>query len=159
MPKISLENLPEVIVSSSSSTKLISRYLKDGKLRKLASRLYTRNLTDTPELIIKRNLWPIVGAYFPGALITDRTAIENKPGSDGSIFLVASKKRDITLPGIILRPRKGISPLSSDRPFIGGLFLSSQGRAFLENMKSSRARKGSISRTLSRCKRASSCSS
>ncbi|OFW93815.1 MAG: cell filamentation protein Fic, partial [Alphaproteobacteria bacterium RIFCSPHIGHO2_12_42_13] len=61
-----------------------------------------------------------------------------------------SKKRNITLPGIILRPRKGIPPLPSDRPFIGGLFLSSQGRAFLENMKSSRARKGSISRTLSR---------
>ncbi|MBX9786872.1 MAG: hypothetical protein K2Y08_06005 [Alphaproteobacteria bacterium] len=61
MPKISLEDLPEVIVSSSSSTKIISRYLKEGKLRKLASRLYTRNLKDTPELIIKRNLWPIVG--------------------------------------------------------------------------------------------------
>lgn len=150
MPKISLENLPEVIVSSSSSTKIISRYLKEGKLRKLASRLYTRNLKDAPELIIKRNLWPIVGSYFPGALITDRTAIENKPASDGSVFLISSKKRDILLPGIVLRPRKGISPLASDRPFIGGLFLPSQGRAFLENMKLSRAHKGSISRTLSR---------
>lgn len=150
MSKISLEDLPEVIVSSSSSTKVISRYLKEGKLHKLASRLYTKNLKDSPEIIIKRNLWPIVGAYFPGGLIADRTAIENKPASDGSIFLIASKKRDIVLPGIILRPRKGPLPLPTDRPFIGGLFLSSQGRTFLENMKPSRIRKGLASRTLSR---------
>jgi fido (protein-threonine AMPylation protein) len=149
MPKISLEDLPEVFVSSSTLTKNISRYLKTGKLRRLGSRLYTKNLVDPPESIIKRNLWPIVGAYFPGDLIADRTAIENKPATDGSVFLISLKKRDIKLPGITLRPRKGHPPLPNDRPFIGGLYLSSQARAFLENMKPSRAQKGLVSRTLS----------
>jgi hypothetical protein len=50
---------------------------------------------------------------------------------------------------VTIRPRKGIPPLASDRPFIQGLFLSSLARAFLENYRPSRARKG-IARTLSR---------
>ncbi len=149
MPKLSLEDLPEVFLSNSALTKSILRYLRAGKVRKLGSRLYTKNLIDSPESIIKRNLWPIVGAYFPGGLIADRTAIENKPAIDGSIFLISPQKRNINLPGIILRPRKGHPPLPNDRSFIGGLYLSSQARAFLENMKPSRARKGSVSRTLS----------
>lgn len=150
MTSLSLTEFPEIFVSSTSHTKRISRYLKEGKIRKIASRLYTKNLIDSPEIIVKKNLWPLVGAYFPGGLIADRTALENKPATDGSIFLISSQKKDIKLPGLILRSRKGCPALATDRPFIGGLFLSSQARAFLENMKSSRGRKGGVSRTLSR---------
>ena len=50
----------------------------------------------------------------------------------------------------MLRPRRGVPPLGSDRPFIGGLYLSSVARAYLENMRPSRARGGFCSRTLSR---------
>ena len=149
MAKLSLSDCPEVFVSSSALTKTISRYTKEGKLRKLASRLYTKNLMDPPEVIVKRNLWHIVGAYFPGALIADRTAIENKPTADGFIFLVTTQKSEIKLPGITLCPRPGFPPLPSDRPFIAGLFLSSQARSFLENVKASRARQKSVGRTLS----------
>lgn len=148
VPILSLEELPEVFISGTSLTKRISRYLKEGKVRKIASRLYTKNLSDPPENIIQRNLWPIVGAYFPGGLIADRTALENKPAVDGSIFLISPQKKNIELPGLILRSRKGHPPLPTDRPFIGGLFLASQPRAFLENMKPSRGR-GCVSRTLS----------
>jgi hypothetical protein len=116
-------------------------------LRKLASRVYTRNLKDPPEQIVRRNLWPLVAAYLPGALIADRTALENRPSVDGSVFLVADHKRAIALPGAVLRPRPGHPPLESDRPFIGGLRLASPARAFLENMRPSRARDG-VARTL-----------
>ncbi|MEI8321307.1 MAG: Fic family protein [Alphaproteobacteria bacterium] len=150
MAKMSLSELPEILVSSSSLTKTISRYVKEGKLRKLASRLYTKNLKDSPEIIIKRNLWIIVGAYFPGALIADRTALENKPTVEGQVFLVALQNNEIKLPGIVLCSRKGPAALPSDRPFIGGLFLSSSARAFLENVKPSRARQQAIPRTLSK---------
>jgi hypothetical protein len=70
-------------------------------LRKLPSRIYTRNLKDPPEGIVRRNLWPLVAAYLPGAPIADRTALENRPAADGSVFLVADHKRAIALP----RPR------------------------------------------------------
>src|SRR5271165_6036147 len=147
MPDFS--SMPEVFVSNASLAAAVSREAKLGKLRKLGSRLYTRNLKDPPEKLVHRNLWPLVASYLPRALIADRTAIENRPAADGSVFLVADHKRDIALPGVTLRPRKGPRPLESDRPFLGGLRIASPARAFLENMRPSRARAG-VARTLSK---------
>ncbi|HEC90953.1 MAG TPA: Fic family protein, partial [Alphaproteobacteria bacterium] len=67
-----------------------------------------------------------------------------------SICLVSETGRDIKLPGHTLRPRRGVGPISSDRPFIAGLFLSSTARAYLKNMRHSRARSGLLARTLAR---------
>lgn len=147
MPDFS--TMPEVFVSNTGLATAVSRETKLGRLRKLGSRLYTRNLTEPPERIVQRNLWPLVAAYLPGALIADRTALENRPAADGSVFLIADHKRDIVLPGVILRPRKGPPPLESDRPFIGSLRIASPARAFLENMSPSRARDG-VARTFSK---------
>lgn len=148
MPHLSLDQLPEAFVSDTSLAPLVSKEMKRRRLRKLASRLYTKNLTDPPEIIVRCHLWPLVGAYFPGGLIADRTALENAPAADGSIFLISDKKRSVTLPGITIKPRRGIGPLKTDKSFINGLFLCSTARAYLENMKPSRARKG-LARTLS----------
>ena len=146
----SLHQMPEAFVSDKTITRQVSRMVKAGKLRKLASRLYTRNLTDRPEAVVARNLWQIVAGFFPGALIADRTALENAPASDGSVCLVADRGRDIHLPGHVLRPRRGTGPLPSDRPFLAELFLSATARAYLENMRPSRARGGLVARTLGR---------
>lgn len=145
-----LDQMPEALVSGTAISHEVSRAVKAGKLRKIASRLYTRNLTDKPEAIIRRNLWNIVAGYFPGALIADRTALENAPAEDGSVCLVAERGNDVELPGLVLRPRRGKGPLPTDRPFIAGLFLSSTARAYLENMRASRARGGTVARTLPR---------
>ena len=141
MPDFS--HMPEVFVSNAGLAAAVSREVKHGTLRKLAARIYTRNLKDPPELIVRRNLWPLVAVCLPGALLADRTALENRPAPDGSIFLIADHKRDIVLPGVTLRPRKGPPPLESDRHFVGGLRLASPPRAFLENMRRSRARESS----------------
>jgi len=150
LPEKLLDRLPEAFVSTRATSVAVSRAVKAGELRKLASRLYTRNLTDDPASVIRRNLWQIVGGYFPGGLIADRTALENAPAADGSVCLVTQAGADIHLPGIFLRPRRGRGPLPSDRPFIGGLSLSSTARAYLENMRASRARGGALPRTLPR---------
>lgn len=145
-----LDDMPEAFVSGTAISREVSRAVKAGRLRKLASRLYTRNLTDTPEAVVRRNLWNIVAGYFPGALIADRTALENAPAEDGSVCLVAERGNDVKLPGLVLRPRRGIGPLPTDRPFIAGLVLSSTARAYLDNMRASRARGGLVARTLTR---------
>ena len=82
----------------------MSRALAQGPLRQIATKLYTFNLDDPPE-IVRRSLWELVAAYAPGALIADRTAIENCPAADGSIFVVSERKRDVELPGITIRSR------------------------------------------------------
>ena len=146
----SLDHMPEAFVSDKSITRAVSRAVKAGKLRKLASRLYTSNMADPPEAIVARNLWNVVAGYFPGALIADRTALENAPASDGSVCLITRRGQDIALPGLVLRPRRGLGPLPAERPFLGELFLSSTARAYLENMRRSRARGGLVARTLGR---------
>ncbi len=154
MPRMSvarlLSRMPEAFVSDKHIARAVSREVKAGKLRKLASRLYTRNMTDPPETIVMRNVWSIVAGYFPEALVADRTALENAPASDGSICLITARGQDIELPGLTLRPRRGPAPLPTDRPFVGELFLSSTARAYLENMRPARARRGRLARTLGR---------
>lgn len=150
MPKNSLDDLPEVFVSNAAIASAVSRAVAQGRLRQIATKLYTSNLDDPPERIVRRSLWELVASYVPRALIADRTAIENRPASDGSIFVVSDRKRDIVLPGITIRSRSGAPPLENDRPFVGGLFLSSTARTFLDNMASSRKRGGDVSRTLTR---------
>ena len=149
MSRVSKE-LPEALVSHTAISHAVSRAVKAGRLRKLASRLYTSNLDDAPEDIVRRNLWQIVAGYFPGALIADRTAFEAGPAADGSVCFVSRRGRSIELPGVLLRPRRGPGPVASDMPFASGLFLSSRARAYLENMRASRARNGRAPRTLRR---------
>ena len=150
MSTFSLNAMPEIFVSDKSISAAVSEAVARGKLRKIGSRLYTRNLDEEPEKLVRRHWYELVTGYFPDALITDRTALENQPAEDGSIFLVSEKTRQVELPGLRLRPRKGPAPLEDDHPFIGGARLASTARAYLENMRVSRARGGLISRTLSR---------
>lgn len=49
-----LDSLPEVFVSSTEISSQVSQAVADGKLKKLASRLYTKNMLDAPEVIVQR---------------------------------------------------------------------------------------------------------
>jgi fido (protein-threonine AMPylation protein) len=150
MARKSLDDLPETFVSTTETTNLASKAVRAGRVRKLASRLYTKDLKSAPEVIVRRNLWPIVAGYFPDALIADRTALEGAPAKDGSVFLVSQgTQSDVKLPGFTLRPRRGAKAQASDLPFMGVLRLASPARTLLDNFASSRSR-GTISRTLSR---------
>src|SRR6266566_4526593 len=91
--RTSLSSLPEVFVSNSAMTSAVVKALKSGRLRKIASRLYTRNLTEAPEQIVRRNWHALLRDYFPDALISDRTALENCPAANGSVFIISSGTR------------------------------------------------------------------
>lgn len=142
----------ELVFSTSDSTasRSIGVQLRSGRLRKLLPKVYTSNLRDRPEEIVRRNLWPILAALFPGALVSHRTALEFKPGQDGTVILTYKYTKKITLPGVTIRLIKGPKPTKDDQPFLGGdLYVSSSPRAYLENMQLSRAR-GTVSKSLSR---------
>lgn len=72
-----LDQLSDIFVSNKDLNDLVTSGLRAGKLRKLASRLYTKDLRTPPETLVQRNTWAIAGAYFPGALIADRTGRAN----------------------------------------------------------------------------------
>ena len=62
MPDFS--KMPEAFVSNADLATAVSREVKAGRLRKLGSRLYTRNLNDPPEKIVQRNLWLLVPTVY-----------------------------------------------------------------------------------------------
>ena len=152
LTRITLPDQPsEVIVSKGDNRVSIHRAHRSGRLRKLAPRVYTSNLIDAPEKIVKSNCWAIAGALFPNALIADRTALEQRPASDGSVFLVTEgRSSEIELPGIVFRTRIGPPAVPGyDVPFLAGLWMSSQARALLDNLKPSRQR-AKVRRTLTK---------
>jgi len=142
-------HLQEVVFSSSvpQLSKQIAKLEKAQKLRKIASRIYTSNFTDSPETIIRRNLFAILGKLYPGAMLSHRSALEFKPTSAGHIFLTYTYTKKINLPGITLRFMEGHAPIEGDNPFSGELFASQTERALLENLQVSR-QTGSQSKTL-----------
>jgi len=141
--------MPEVFVSGKAMSSAVSKAVKGGRLRKLGSRLYTKNMTEPPDVLVRRNWHALLKEYFPDALISDRTALENRPAPDGSVFLISAGTRPVKLPGVTFRPRKGPRPLESDLPFLGGLQISSTARGWLDNMRRTRSRKAEVARTLS----------
>ena len=134
------DNLPEVFLSDSARSATISRMVKAKTARKLGPALYSRNMTDAPEAIVSRNLWQVVALLMPGAVVSHRTAFENRPAPDGSVLLSGSYPRQIKLPGVVLRQVEGRGPVPGDTPYMQTLHLASRPRAFLENLLPSRQR-------------------
>ena len=143
MLKRNLQLLNEVIVGSADPgvAKLLTRLKREGKVVRLAPRLYTTNLTDTPEKIVRRNLWTIVGRLWPKARLSYRTALEYAP-HDGHVFLGYKYTRKIVLPGVMIHFIATADSLPSDYPFIEGLGVSSLARAVLENLEPDRTQGG-----------------
>ncbi|MFT7036038.1 MAG: Fic family protein [Cyclobacteriaceae bacterium] len=150
MEKIFPVDLQEVIYGSSDSaiSKQISKFEKEGRIRKIAPRIYSTNLDDSPEEIVKRNLFSILGQLYPNALLSHRSAMEFKPTSTGQLFLTYKYTRKAQLPGITIRFLEGKGAIEGDNPISGNLYVSQRERAFLENLQTSR-KTGPDSKTLS----------
>ena len=135
------DHLPEVFISSTATTRAVGRAVKTARARKLGPRLYTANMTDQPETIVRRNAWRITGLLMPGAVIGYRTGFEGRVPDDGSIFVVGAQRRRLNLPGLQVQMVPGPGPLAGDQPFLEGLYLASRARAILESLKLTRQRK------------------
>jgi hypothetical protein len=133
-------HLQEIIFSSSDKavSKQISKLEKAGKIRKIAPRLYSPNFTDSPETLIRRNLFIILGRLYPGAVLSHRSALEFQPTTSGHVFLTYTYTRKIPLQGITLRFMQGHGRIEGDNPLSGKLYASQLERALLENLQPSR---------------------
>lgn len=145
-----LPPLPDIFVSTAATSKAIARAVSEGRARKLAPRLFTSDLTSDPARIVARNLYNVISLLVPGTVISHRTAIENRPAEDGSVFVSAPYERRLELPGAVIRLVDGPGPLPGDRPLLN-VHLASRPRALLECLKPSRTRNG-VARGLSRAR-------
>lgn len=144
-------HLQEILFATSdlAESKQLSKLVKQGAIRKIAPKVYTSNFNDSPEDIIKRNLFMIFGRLYPKAVISHRSAFEFAPTQGGHIFLTYTYTKNISLPGVMVHLMEGKDGLDEDVPFIEGLYASQRERAFLENMQTSR-KAGDASKTLPR---------
>lgn len=142
-------HLQEVIFGSSDPniSKKISKLEKEEKIRKIAPRLYTGNFEETPERIVRRNIFTIIGRLFPGAVLSHRSALEFQPTSTNQIFLTYSYTKKTKLPGITIRFLQGNGAIEGDNILSGEMYASQRERAFLENLQTSR-KPGPDSKTL-----------
>ncbi len=135
-----------------ASRDTLSRAVANGRIRRLAPRLYTADLHHDPAEIVVGSRWRILGRMLPGAVIADRSAAENGSVNAGLLFVVAEGNRKvIRLPGMEIQVRPG-GPLAEpfeDLPWPDGLRMSSPARTLVDNLAVSRGRGGRVSRTLS----------
>lgn len=126
----------------------ISKLLKAGLIRKIAPRVYSSNLEEPVEGIIRRNLFQILGNLYAGVILSHRSAFEFQPTKTEQLFLTTSYTKKVSLPGITLQFLEGHPPIQGDNKFSGELYASQKARAFLENLQVSR-KLGSASKCLS----------
>lgn len=129
----------EIIISSSDKeiSAKITSLKKEGKIRKIATRIYTSNLLEEPADIIKRNSLELLSALYPEAILSHRSAFEMKPTDNGHIFATYKYTKNIILPGLTIHLLAGHEATNNDIR-IGNLCRSSEERAYLENMQQSR---------------------
>jgi hypothetical protein len=137
-----------IVFASDAPAATLSDRVRRGGLARLATGVYTSDVTSDPAAVTARE-WPaIAGGMFPGAVITDRSAVTGGP-VDGVLYLARDgRARDVELPGLKVTARPGAGPLDGDIPLPGGLYQASRGRAMAENARPSRSRAGRPRRTL-----------
>ncbi len=128
-----------------------SRAVKQGRARRIVPGLYTGNLDDSLDQVVRRNLHQIIGALYPGSVLSHRTAFQGGQPGDGHIYATYKYKRNITLtPGVVIHFSEGPGPQPDDIQLPHHACMSSEPRMFLENMQVSRPRQGLPPKTVSR---------
>jgi hypothetical protein len=137
---------PTVFLSSAGISARVRRDVAAGRLREIGLRVYTTNMDEPLEAVVRRHLWRIVSLLAPEATISARTALEARPTEDGTVFLTGPARYERNLPGLRIRMSKGPAAQEGDRPFVDGLTLASVPRALLEVLLPGRKRTSSAAR-------------
>lgn len=137
------QNIPEILfpgidISESRRKKMV----REGSIRKITSMVYTPNMQDALEDIVRRNVFQILGTLFPHAVISHRSAFELKPTEGGDFFLTFNYTKIVRLPGLKVHLIEGCGRCERDLPFIGNLYISCAERRILENLQTNRRRNG-----------------
>lgn len=105
----SQQNVQEIVMATSDKNESARRtaMLKEGTLRKIAPKVYTTTMDEAPEVIIKRNLFYVLGQLYPHAVISHRSAYELKPTAEGDIFLTYTYTKNVSLPGVTVHLMQG----------------------------------------------------
>ena len=135
--------------SDQAANRRIQQARRSGQLREVAPRIYSPDLTTSPDELIANHWLPVIEHLYPGAVVSHRSGLEVRPTADGHLFLTYGYTRNIALPGLTVHLLTGPAAQPEDLPFgAGRLHFASEARALLENLQPARVRAGGISKVL-----------
>ncbi len=150
---MAIDFLKEIVFASNNAaeSKMIAYKESKGAIRRIAPRLYTTNMMDTPEAIVRRNLIAILGWRLPGCVISHKSASSLRPSDAGNLYVTYKFTRRIDdFPGLVLNVMKGPEHLESDiRLGSAEVYASSQERWMLEVLEPARRGKDGESKGMS----------
>ncbi|MCP4961075.1 MAG: hypothetical protein GY925_17645 [Actinomycetia bacterium] len=131
-----------------ASAPTLRRGVNAGRIRRLASHIYTADLETPAGELVERNIWQIVGFLMPDGVVVDRTASCGGEVVDGIIVVSTDERKShLDLPGVTVLVRP-LERMDDDFEWVYGLQMSSPSRTIVDNMKVSRSVKGRVPRTL-----------
>lgn len=119
---------------SEAQKRTVQRRVEKGELHRIAPGIATSLPSDQWEALIRREKTRIIGALFPLAVISHKSAFNALAG--GTVYLtVPGRRREVDLPGLKIIAYTGEGPIRGDMPINGGnVYFPGQARMFLENM-------------------------
>lgn len=137
---------------SKAESMAIRRAVDNGKLIKLAPKVYTTNQKDSPQTIIRRNMVELLAWRLPGCVLSHRTAQTLMPTEKGNIWVTYTfSKRIEDYPGLVINVLEGPKNARNDIQ-IGSqqVYIASECRWMLEVMQPIRRGKDGDSKSLPR---------
>jgi hypothetical protein len=147
LARTSVDVFPEIVftpANDNAAAQRVSRMRRQGLLRQLYRGVYTSNLDADDADVIRRNWSRILGYLAPGCVLSHRSAFDTMP-KGGLVYISrAEGRRDLDLPGLTFKGlvKPSLGPLvDTERPGAAdvayqGFYVSSQPRAYLENLTS-----------------------
>jgi len=97
---------PPLVYASETNKDELYRARQRGDVVRLASGIYTGEVDKLAEDVVRAHLWEIVGHEMPGAVIVDRSVREGGSGINGTLYVVAKRRRALELPGVKVAPQR-----------------------------------------------------
>lgn len=120
-----------LVFAAEHDAAVISRALRRGRLQRLTRGIYSGDMHTPADILTRRYLWEIVGYFFPCGVVSGPTAMHHNPVSCNTLYVVHSRRRVLSLPGVTVVPLPGVGPQADDTPLTQRLWLASPARSLL----------------------------
>ncbi|MCQ3815096.1 MAG: hypothetical protein KTU85_11875, partial [Acidimicrobiia bacterium] len=82
-----------VFFDDTAGSTTLSKAVREGRIRRLAPKIYTADMVSEPAEVVLENRWRILAKLLPKAVIVDRSAAEGGRISNGTLFVAAQTQR------------------------------------------------------------------
>jgi hypothetical protein len=124
---------------SPAQVRHVQRRLAAGQLKQVAKGFASSLPKEDWPALVARHRPRVLAAFFPGTVVSFRSAFDGGAPSQGKVFLVGTYRRNVELPGLTVEVWKGPPPQAGDSQMMGRpLYFASEPRVLLENLSPSR---------------------